>query len=149
MTKQQYSERVEKFHQRLQEESHEDYLAAHAEDVMECETPVDVYEDLPEAARHEYARVVAERNRLFWASFLNEEAGEVAKALNDGQPPEDFEEEVADVLIICFAIADVFGFDMLAAFDAKMSQNEQKPARQDGTGKLPPAAHDEWVSTDE
>jgi NTP pyrophosphatase (non-canonical NTP hydrolase) len=137
-----YAGRVERFHDRLRDEGDEDYLTALAGAFDRGDLPTTA--DTPPVVESALAEATAERNRLFWAAFLAEEAGEVASCLTSGEPPEDFEEEVADVLILCFAIADCFEFDMLEAFNEKMSENEAKPKNQDGTGKLPSGARDQW-----
>lgn len=115
-----YMERVEAFHEALREESDADYLDVDG------------------------GHIRAERNRLFWASFLGEEVGEVQSALTSGETPDDFEEEVADVLIVAFGIAEAFGFNPLEAFEQKMDKNDRKPKQQDGTGKLPDSARARW-----
>lgn len=134
-----YFETVSRFHDSLRRESDADYLAVIADGVLNSD--VSLTND-PLDGR--LAEVIAERNRLFWASFLNEESGEVAGALTSGETPEDFEEEVADVLIVAFGIAEAFGFDPLEAFEAKMEENDTKPKEQNGSGKLPSEARQQW-----
>lgn len=141
-----YTQRVVRFHDALREQGSENYLTVLADAFDGDELPVTA--DTPPHVENALAEMVAERNRLFWAAFLSEEAGEVASCLTSGEPPENFEEEVADVLILCHAIADCFGFDMLDAFHSKMDENDQKPKRQEGTGKLPGEARDEWRGGD-
>lgn len=139
-----YFERVEGFHRAVREESSADYLSVRTDLVLEGGTPLDQFREVPDEARRQYARVVAERNRLFWATFLNEEAGEVADALSSGQPPDDFKYEVVDVMVVCLAIFECFGWDPLEAFHEVMNENDKKPKRQEGTGKLPAEARDAW-----
>jgi NTP pyrophosphatase (non-canonical NTP hydrolase) len=137
-----YAARVASFHDTLREESGEDYLTVRAAGFDEGSlgaTP-----DTPAEAVAQMAELKAERNRLFWSSFLSEESGEVSKALNDGESAEAFQDEVVDVMVICFAIADVFGFDIREVFDRVMAENEGKPKSQNGTGKLRAEAREEW-----
>jgi NTP pyrophosphatase (non-canonical NTP hydrolase) len=137
-----YTLRVERFHRAVREHGDADYLTVLAEAFDEDDLPVP---DTASAGVEDMmAEVIAERNRLFWAAFLSEETGEVASCLTSGEQPSDFEEEVADVLILTHAIADVFGFDMMAAFHRKMDENDRKPKRQEGTGKLPTEAREQW-----
>lgn len=134
-----YFQRVKRFHDSLREESGADYLSVLAEEALDSDVAL-----TNDPLDGRLADVTAERNRLFWSSFLNEEAGEVAGALTSGETPEDFEEEVADVLIVAFGIAEAFGFDPLEAFADKMDKNETKPKEQDGSGKLPEEARERW-----
>lgn len=144
-----YFERVKRFHEEVRKQSTADYLSVRSNDVLNAGTPLDDYHEIPDEARLQYARVVAERNRLFWATFLNEEAGEVADILSSGGLPEEFEREVVDVLVVCHAIADCFGFNPLEVFGEVMEENEKKPKRQEGTGKLPAEARDRWERAEE
>jgi len=137
-----YEDRVREFHDAVREHGDADYLTTMADRFEHGDLP------LPEDSRIEcdeaMKEVMAERNRLFWAAFLAEETGEVASCLTSGEPPENFEDEVADVVVLCFAIADVFEFPMGEAFGRVMDDNEDKPKRQEGTGKLPSGARDGW-----
>lgn len=142
-----YTQRVRRFHDALRERGNENYLTVIADAFGPGDLPVPA--DTPHEAAALLAEVTAERNRLFWAAFLAEESGEVASCLTSGEPPADFREEVADVLILCHAIADCFEFDMIQAFHEKMDENDEKPKRQEGTGKLPSEARDEWRSAGE
>lgn len=137
-----YAERVKRFHDEVREAGDEDYLTVLADRLGQDNLPVPP--DTPHEAVDYIAEIKAERNRLFWAAFLSEENGEVSSCLTSGDPPEDFREEVADVLVLCHAIADVFGFDMLEAFHEVMDENDEKPKRQEGTGKLPAEARGRW-----
>lgn len=138
-----YSSRVKRFHDEVRERGDEDYLTVLAHKLGQDDLPVPP--ETPPPATDLLAEVMAERNRLFWASFLAEETGEVASVLTSGEPPDNFREEVADVLVLCHAIADCFGFDMLEAFHEVMDKNDQKPKRQEGTGKLPAEARERWA----
>lgn len=141
-----YADRVERFHDAVRADGDEDYLTVVADRFGS--------EDLPsmpstsEAVEDQLAEMKAERNRLFWAAFLAEETGEVASCLTSGEPPENFEDEVGDVMVLAFAIADVFGFDPAGVFDRVMTENEKKPKRQEGTGKLPDEAREGWRDGD-
>lgn len=137
-----YTARVVEFHRKLRESTNDDYLTVIAERFDHDELPVPA--ETPPEAESMLAEIWAERNRLFWAAFLAEESGEVASCLTDGEDPEDFHEEVADVLILCHAIADCFEFDLMRSFQQKMDENDRKPMVQGGTGKLPDDARDEW-----
>lgn len=139
-----YFSRVRHFHRAVREETDADYLSVTPDLVLESGTPLDGYAEVPGAAREAYAQMVAERNRLFWATFLSEETGEVADILSSGLPPEDFFEELADVIVVCLAIFECFGRDPLEAFNRVMNENDDKPKRQEGTGKLPAEARDRW-----
>jgi len=137
-----YADRVRAFHDEVRERADHDYLTVVADRFERSDLPVPV--DTPYEAEDVLAEMMAERNRLFWSSFLSEESGEVSKCLNDGEPPEHLQKEVADVVVLCFAIADVFGFDMQKEFHGVMDENDQKPMTQSGTGKLPASARDDW-----
>jgi NTP pyrophosphatase (non-canonical NTP hydrolase) len=141
-----YRRRVERFHDDLRENGDEDYLTVLA-DRFEAED-LPVTGDTPVPVADHLAEVYAERNRLFWAAFLAEETGEVASALTSGETAEEFKDEVGDVLVLCFAIADCFDFPMLEVFDRVMDDNEDKPKRQEGTGKLPRESRGEWRNSD-
>jgi len=137
-----YAGRVRAFHGDVREAGDEDYLTVLADRLGREDLPL-----MPDArieSEEAMSEILAERNRLFWSSFLAEEAGEVASCLTSGEPPENFEDEVADVLVLCHAIADCFEFSMREAFDRVMDENESKPKTQEGTGKLPGEARDEW-----
>lgn len=139
----QYQRRIAEFHDTLEAESDSDYLTVFANRFDGEDLPVPA--DTPHEAESQLAEVIAERNRLFWGSFLGEEVGEVQSALNDGEPPESFRKEVADVVIVAFGIADVFDFSMARAFHEKQDRNEDKPIEQgDGTGKLPNQGREGW-----
>lgn len=142
-----YAERVEAFHGEVRRNGDEDYLTVLADRFDEDDLPLPV--DSQRASEEAMAEILAERNRLFWSSFLAEETGEVASCLTSGEPPENFEDEVADVVVLCFAIADCFDFDMADAFGRVMDENEHKPKTQEGTGKLPAEARDEWRGDNE
>lgn len=137
-----YEERVERLHDALRENGNGDFLTVLADRFNPEDLPLPADHHIESAAAME--EVLAERNRLFWSSFLAEESGEVSSCLNDGEPPEDFREEVADVAILCYAIADVFDFDLGTAFHSKMDENDEKPKRPEGTGKLPAEARGNW-----
>jgi len=137
-----YADRVRDFHDEVRGTGDEDYLTVLADRLGREDLPL-----MPDArieSEEAMSEILAERNRLFWSSFLAEETGEVASCLTSGEPPEDFEDEVADVLVLCHAIADCFEFSMRGAFDRVMTDNESKPKTQEGTGKLPSDARDEW-----
>jgi NTP pyrophosphatase (non-canonical NTP hydrolase) len=137
-----YTRRVREFHEELRSNSPADYLTVLPQyfDPEDLPTPVET----PHEAENILAEVIAERNRLFWSSFLSEECGEVSKCLNDGEPRGNLEKEVADVNVLCHAIADVFEFDLLEVFHDVMDVNDQKPKQQEGTGKLPAEARSQW-----
>jgi len=141
-----YGRRVRRFHDDLRENGDEDYLTVLA-DRFEAED-LPVTGDTPVPVADHLAEVYAERNRLFWAAFLAEETGEVASALTSGETAEEFKDEVGDVLVLCFAIADCFDFPMWEVFDRVMDENEDKPKRQEGTGKLPRESRGEWRDAD-
>lgn len=141
-----YADRVERFHDAVRADGDEDYLTVVANRFDDDDLP-----SLPstsEAVADQLAEMKAERNRLFWAAFLAEETGEVASCLTSGEPPENFEDEVGDVMVLAFAIADVFGFEPGEVFDRVMTENEKKPKRQEGTGKLPDEAREGWRDGD-
>jgi NTP pyrophosphatase (non-canonical NTP hydrolase) len=131
------ADRVDSFHRAIESETDIDYHTTRASHYHRGNLPCD------DSA---VAEVLAERNRLFWAAFLNEESGEVASALVSGETPDDFEEEVADVVIVAYGIADAFGFDLEEAVHEKMDENMEKPksADNEGTGKLTADGRGEW-----
>lgn len=137
-----YQGRVEAFHDEITEHGDADYLTVLPSKFEADDLPLPV--DANVESERAMEEVMAERNRLFWAAFLAEETGEVAKSIISGETPDEFVDEVADVVIICFAMADSYGFDMGEAFDRVMTENEKKPKRQEGTGKLPNKSRREW-----
>lgn len=68
------------------------------------------------------------------AARANEEMAELIRATTTDTPPARIAEEIADVVIVLYRLADRLGVDLHDEIDRKMAVNRQREWRRDGSG---------------
>ena len=68
------------------------------------------------------------------ASRANEEMAELLRAITSEQRSEVIMEEVADVVIVLFRLAERLGGNLLDSVESKMKKNRSRVWKRDGTG---------------